>query len=450
MKNLIKNRQFSVYLIAISLSFLLLAKIGLASPNEIIIKDPTYAKAIEYVVANNIFQGYPDGEFKENNVINRAELLKILVLGSGLEGDKNAKPCFEDMQDLDWFKPYVCKAKDLGFVHGYEDGSFRGMEQVNLAEAIKMLFLLNDLEFDEEIGERWYSAGISQAEEINILPRTDLLPEEKLSRGESAELIARFQNYQNNTLKDYLETEVALEAREVEQIKEEDSSEAKDQKLFDPLSEVLGSKITSPIELKEEVLLNVPFTSQAPKHNWSLPYSEACEEAALIMVDYYSKTSQLTVDLAEQLILEIVKWETDKSYIIDISAQEMKSVSQDYLKKLAIVYENEEVNIENIKWLLQEGYPVIIPIAGQHIGNSYYLPPGPPYHVIVIIGYNNDSFVINDPGTQFGEQLQFSQEVILNGIHNWAGSKKNVLEGEKAMLIIDSKIKEDTLSNHGL
>ncbi|MCR4279964.1 MAG: hypothetical protein NUV82_00890, partial [Candidatus Komeilibacteria bacterium] len=41
------------------------------------------------------------------------------------------------------------------------------------------------------------------------------------------------------------------------------------------------------IELPAEYNLDVPFMSQAPHANWDLPYQEACEEASLIMVDYF-------------------------------------------------------------------------------------------------------------------------------------------------------------------
>src|SRR5690554_5866511 len=42
-----------------------------------------------------------------------------------------------------------------------------------------------------------------------------------------------------------------------------------------------------PKEVPAEINLAVPFTSQAPTANWDMPFQEACEEAAALMVHYY-------------------------------------------------------------------------------------------------------------------------------------------------------------------
>ena len=50
----------------------------------------------------------------------------------------------------------------------------------------------------------------------------------------------------------------------------------------------------------KQASIRVPFTSQAPYKDWDDPYQEACEEASVIMVDYFlggKKLGQIAGDL---------------------------------------------------------------------------------------------------------------------------------------------------------
>ncbi len=95
--------------------------------------------AIEYLQEKGIINGYPDGTFRPAAPVNRAELLKMLVIS------KEENPliaqyhgCFSDVS-VEWFAPYVCYAKQEGWVTGYPDGSFRPGQTVKTEEAMKML-----------------------------------------------------------------------------------------------------------------------------------------------------------------------------------------------------------------------------------------------------------------------------------------------------------------------
>ena len=53
------------------------------------------SEAISYLKNNNVVSGYPDGSFKPENPLNRAELIKILVEGTGYDPDASEyKNCF--------------------------------------------------------------------------------------------------------------------------------------------------------------------------------------------------------------------------------------------------------------------------------------------------------------------------------------------------------------------
>ena len=98
-----------------------------------------HRRAIEYLQQAGVIRGYDDGTFRPTGMVNRAELLKILVGGLGIEPDPNVyRECFPDVIDQ-WYAPFVCYAQSVGWVQGYPDGTFGPEKPVRFAEALKML-----------------------------------------------------------------------------------------------------------------------------------------------------------------------------------------------------------------------------------------------------------------------------------------------------------------------
>src|SRR5947207_3074818 len=64
--------------------------------------------------------GNPDGSYRAERLLNRAEFLKIILLSSSAEGGASAS-CFPDVHAEDWFSQYVCRAKQTGIVKGNPD-----------------------------------------------------------------------------------------------------------------------------------------------------------------------------------------------------------------------------------------------------------------------------------------------------------------------------------------
>lgn len=133
--------------------------------------------AIDYLYDEGIVSGYEDGSFKPENTVNRAELLKILVEGQGITPDANTyKNCFPDVT-TDWYAKYVCYAKEEGWVAGYPDGNFRPADTVNKVEALKMLLNSQNIEsetpadkpFDDVATSDWFAKYVSAAQTLGIL-----------------------------------------------------------------------------------------------------------------------------------------------------------------------------------------------------------------------------------------------------------------------------------------
>lgn len=184
------------------------------------------------------------------------------------------------------------------------------------------------------------------------------------------------------------------------------------------------------------VTLEVPFTSQAPTGDWNLPYQEACEEASLIMVNYFLKGESLSSSVADREIIDLVEWETENGYIVDISAAETGDIAEAYYGLTSQVYYDDEASLDKIRELLAAGHPVIIPAAGHTLDNPNYSGDGPPYHMVVIIGYDESGFITHDPGTQSGGSYHYSNETIDAAIHDWNGSKSTVDSGRRALLVL--------------
>ena len=46
--------------------------------------------------------------------------------------------------------------------------------------------------------------------------------------------------------------------------------------------------------------------------------------------------------------------------------------------------------------------------------------------MLVLIGYDENNFITNDPGTRRGEKYKYPQERVVNAIHDWTGTKETI------------------------
>lgn len=165
------------------------------------IYDHKYEDAIWHVYNNGIVGGYEDGSYQPDRVINRAELLKIIVEAkydeSVFEGYAD-EACFNDVPASQWFTPYICFAKAEGIVEGYEDGTFRPAQEIIFVEALKIAWTGFDFEFDywdENADEHWYTNYVATAGNKMLIPIDVDSFDEKYTRGQMADMIMRMMKY---------------------------------------------------------------------------------------------------------------------------------------------------------------------------------------------------------------------------------------------------------------
>ncbi|MFH0834131.1 MAG: CAP domain-containing protein [Patescibacteria group bacterium] len=168
-------------------------------------RDHPNAAAIDYLSKESVISGYPDGTFRPENSVNRAEALKILLLASGAEIQNPTQNVFPDVQVGQWFAPFVFSAKQKAIVAGYLDGSFRPEQTVNLVEALKILLNTNSVDltnystnrqlFADSEKNAWYNPFLFYAQTFELIDSDSanrVHPAQPLTRGALAEIVYRF------------------------------------------------------------------------------------------------------------------------------------------------------------------------------------------------------------------------------------------------------------------
>lgn len=185
---------------------------------------------------------------------------------------------------------------------------------------------------------------------------------------------------------------------------------------------------------------NVPFTSQAPFAVWDDLHNEACEEASLVIANFYLTKNNLTADLADSDIQRMINWEINYFGVNkNLTASETMAMAYNFygLNNLSI----KEINsVSDIKKEISQNHLVIVPTAGRLLGNPNFKTPGPIYHMLVISGYTKDQFITQDVGTKNGQNYVYSQDTLFNAIHDWTGDDSTISSGEKNIITLQSNL----------
>lgn len=190
--------------------------------------------------------------------------------------------------------------------------------------------------------------------------------------------------------------------------------------------------------------LDVPFTSQAPEKSWVEPWLNACEETSILMIDaYYSNEAdgvdgEISIEEAKNGIHDIFKTKREE---IDYSKDESMETVRQLIDDLDVNWRAkivEDPSLDDILLELDAGRPIIVPVFAPDLDSPHYEGGGPDYHVVVLTGYDleNKEFIVNDPGTQFGDELHFNFQVLMDAINDlnpadYDAGKKRVLFTEQ-------------------
>jgi peptidase C39-like protein len=198
-----------------------------------------------------------------------------------------------------------------------------------------------------------------------------------------------------------------------------------------------GTEVT-PAALPDHMLLQVPFTTQAPLNNWA-QHQESCEAANLTMLFYYWTNRQdVVIDphAADNLIGQIDRWKPAP----DLNDTMLGELAQQHLGYTYRIVPNDPKVIAE---QLSAGRPLLAEVRTHGLGNSHY----PGYaahfeqtgwsvpHFVTIIGYDSSGVWLNDPGISAGRGYHISYAQLTHAIDDLDQHHPALSQGQVLLLI---------------
>ena len=170
--------------------------------------DPRYP-AVRFVYEKGLFQGVSADRFAPDATLTRAMFVTVLGRLCGIDAEQYTEIRYTDVEAEQWYTPYVEWASREGIVNGIGGGLFDPMGEITHEQMYKIVarcgvrrgagdmnFTENVLLYeDAETISDWALDGISYCmvnDLIEAEPGEALMPQEKATRGEAAEIVSRF------------------------------------------------------------------------------------------------------------------------------------------------------------------------------------------------------------------------------------------------------------------
>lgn len=151
--------------------------------------------------------GYPDGTVRPDGNVTRAEVATIffrMLKDDAREKYWKTDNRYSDVKSTDWYNNAISTLSNMGIIDGYPDGTFRPNAGITRAEFAKIAVSFFKDNVRETIGDRfsdihgkWYTEYVNLANELAIVngyPDGTFRPDNKIIRAESMTIV-------NNTLR---------------------------------------------------------------------------------------------------------------------------------------------------------------------------------------------------------------------------------------------------------
>ncbi len=172
------KKRILTWLLAISmLGSLLTVPAGAAAVTKFSdVSDSYTATAVEALRLMGVLDGYGDGTFRPDTILNRAQFCKMAVYamdGSGELGRYSTVTIFPDVKPSHWASAYINMAARKGIISGFADGKFKSGQTVTAGQAVTIL--MRGLGYkDEDMGGVWPQSYMAEAQTNGLLKSTGI------------------------------------------------------------------------------------------------------------------------------------------------------------------------------------------------------------------------------------------------------------------------------------
>ena len=172
------KKRILTWLLAVSmLGSLLTVPAGAAAVTKFSdVSDSYTATAVESLRLMGVLDGYGDGTFRPDTVLNRAQFCKMAVYamdGSGELGRYSTVTIFPDVKPSHWASAYINMAAKKGIISGFADGKFKPGQTVTAGQAVTIL--MRGLGYkDEDMGGVWPQSYMAEAQTNGLLKSTGI------------------------------------------------------------------------------------------------------------------------------------------------------------------------------------------------------------------------------------------------------------------------------------
>jgi hypothetical protein len=162
------------------------------------------SREVEQLATLGIIGGYPDGTFRPQDKITRAEFAKITVRLKNKPLGEPAELPFPDVPGDYWALPYIDAAARWELITGYPDGTFRPTLAISRVEGVAVATRFAGLTVPEseevhsyfyDISDQYWAVKlIAEAKEgglLDYLPGDKFEPEKTFTRGEACWVLSR-------------------------------------------------------------------------------------------------------------------------------------------------------------------------------------------------------------------------------------------------------------------
>lgn len=146
-------------------------------------------EAISMLSSMDIITGFPDGSFKPDEAVTRAQMAALITRMFNLGSSPVAVEPFSDVTVTYWAASDIVSAKNRGIINGFPDGTFQPEAEVTYEQAVKMIVCALNYGAAAEKAGGYPNGYIQQASKLGILKTAAYTQDKGAPRGIIAQLL---------------------------------------------------------------------------------------------------------------------------------------------------------------------------------------------------------------------------------------------------------------------